>query len=288
MTAHSVSSRSLHRIQQAIKWLVYGLLIINWGFYIHEDWDRATHTLHAGSTFLDWTSAFATSIDESAWFILLFMFELETYVLEDADWRGWLKKVIHGVRIVCFAMILHTVYVFVVTVIEYQPTVAVDDATSLCDLAGNDVSYVYNLEYTEVTTQNCRDLSNADGFYRVGKDPVVATLDGLNLERNLAWADVVEVVTWLLILLSIELVVRLQDHGVTGGTLISFTGRLKIFLYLVLCGLAVYWASLSHWLYTWDTFVWIAGFAAIEMNISEWRGELLAEQHVKLTAGANL
>jgi len=83
----------------------------------------------------------------------------------------------------------------------------------------------------------------------------------------------------------IELVVRLQEHGISGGTLISVANKVKISLYLILFGLAVYWASLSHWLYTWDTFVWIAGFAAIEMNISDWRDELLEEQHETVTEG---
>lgn len=42
-------------------------------------------------------------------------------------------------------------------------------------------------------------------------------------------------------------------------------------------GLAARRATLSHWLYTWDTFLWIAGFAAIEVNINEWREEFLEE-----------
>jgi hypothetical protein len=44
--------------------------------------------------------------------------------------------------------------------------------------------------------------------------------------------------------------------------------------------IAIYWATLSHWLYVWDEFVWIAGFAAIEMNISDWRQDILKEQAV--------
>jgi hypothetical protein len=261
-------------------------LIINWGFYIYEDWDRAVHTLNKGSTVFDWAREFATSIDESAWFIILFMFELQTYVLEDQDWEGWVAKTVHGVRLVCFVMILHTVYAFAAAVIDYEPTVVVENVSNLCDMTGDDVSYVYNLEYTEITEQTCGSLSSESQFYRVGNDPVVSTIAGLNLERDLAWADLVEVVTWLLILLSIEFVVRVQERGVTGGMAISVANKLKIFLYLILFGLAVYWASLSHWLYTWDTFVWIAGFAAIEMNISEWRDELLEEQHGTVTAGA--
>lgn len=275
----SISESRLHRIQQTVKWVVYSLLIINWGFYIYEDWNRAVHTLNDGSTLFDWAREFATSIDESAWFILLFMFELQTYVLDDQDWKGWVAKTVHGIRLVCFLMIMHTVYAYALTVIDYQPTVVVENVSHLCDMTNDEVSFVYNLEYTEITEETCGSLSDENRFYRVDNDPVVSTIAGLNLERDLAWADLVEVVTWLLILLSIEFVVRLQEHGVTGGTLIFVTNKLKIFWYLILFGLAVYWASLSHWLYTWDTFVWIAGFAAIEMNISEWRDEMLEEQH---------
>jgi len=283
----SISESDLHKIQQTVKWIVYTLLIINWGFYILEDWNRAVHTLNPGSTLLDWTREFATSIDESAWFILLFMFELETYVLDDQELKGWVTKTVHGVRLVCFMMIMHTVYAFALTVVDYQPTVVVVDVSSLCDMTDEEVSFVYNLEYSEITEQTCGGLSGETEFYWIGNDPVVSSLAGLDLERDLAWVDLVEVITWLLILLSIEIVVRLQEHGVTGGTVISVANRLKIFLYLILFGLAVYWASLSHWLYTWDTFVWIAGFAAIEMNISEWRDELLEEQHETAAEGVS-
>ena len=77
--------------------------------------------------------------------------------------------------------------------------------------------------------------------------------------------------------MAIEIVVRLQDRGVTGGILVSTLNRMKILLYLLLIGIGIYWATLAHWLYFWDELVWIGGFAAIEMNISEWRNELLEE-----------
>lgn len=73
MNPHSAAGAdsNVHKIPQAVEWIVYSLLIINFAFYIFEDWNRAVHTLDARSTFLDWTSEFATSIDESAWFLLL-------------------------------------------------------------------------------------------------------------------------------------------------------------------------------------------------------------------------
>jgi len=221
---------------------------------------------------------FATSIDEIGWFLLLFMFELETYVLDDKDLTGWIVHTVRGIRVLCYALIGHTVYAFAVVVISLQPTVPVDDVTDLCDMVGTDVSYVYNLEYTDVDEQTCGELSDESQFFWIADDPVVSDMAGLDLERELAWVDLAEVIVWLLILLAIEVVVRLQSSGVTGGASISTANAIKFALYSSLIGMGIYWASLSHWLYLWDELVWIGGFAAIEMNVSQWRDELLGEK----------
>ena len=279
MSQHAATTVNprVHLIQQAIKWTVYTLLIINWIYYIFEDAGRAAHTLHAGSTFLDWTSEFATSIDESAWFILLFMFELETYIVDEKNWKGWLAHAVRGARLFCFALIAHTIYAFLIVVTELQPTVAVEDVSNLCDMVNEDVSYVYNLEYTEVNEQTCGDLSSETQFYWLADDPIVSDMAGLELERDLAIVDLAEAVIWLLILLAIETSVRLQDRGVTGGTLLTTANGASKLMFLSLIGIGIYWANLSHWLYLWDELVWILGFAAIEMNISQWHDELIGE-----------
>ncbi|MCH9693522.1 MAG: hypothetical protein K0U72_03355 [Gammaproteobacteria bacterium] len=267
----------MHKIQQTIKWIVYTLLIINFVYYIFEDWNRATHTLTSSSTFLDWTSEFATSIDESAWFILLFMLELETYIIDDENWQGWSARIVRGVRVICIVMIAHTIYAFSASTIKMHPTVPVENVSSLCSMIDKDVSYVYNLEYTEVTAATCDSLSTASEFYWVSTDPVVSDLAGLTLERHLLWADLAEAVIWVLVLLAIEIVVRQQDRGITGGALFVSMSRSKFVMYALLLLLGVYWASLGHWIYLWDEIVWIGGFAAIEMNISEWRDDLLEQ-----------
>ena len=265
----------LHKAQQVVKWIVYSILILNFGYYIYEDMTRAMHTLTAESTLFDWTSAFATSIDEAAWFILLALLELETYILEDEDWKGWVAKLVHGLRLACIVMIGHTILAFSNAIVDYGPEVPVEGVTDLCDLVGQDVSYVYNLEYTEITEDTCGSLSNASAFLWMAGDPVVSDMAGLELERDLAWADLAEAIIWLIILLAIEVVVRLQERGVTGGRLIRSLNRLKAVLYFSLVGIGIYWATLGHWLYLWDELVWIGGFMAIEMNISEWRGEII-------------
>jgi hypothetical protein len=279
MTRATFANRfDLHKVQQFVKWSVYTFLLINWGFYIAEDWTVASHTLTADSTFLDWTAEFATSIDESAWFILLFMFELETYILEDETWTGWVAHTVRGVRLVCIAMIAHTIYAFVIAFISIQPTVPVENVSDLCDMTSADVSYVYNLEYTDVTEDNCSELSDATEFFWIAGNPVVSDAAGLELERSLAVADLIEVNLWVLVLLAIEIVVRLQGKGISGGAVIQTATWAQYVIYAGILGIGIYWASLGHWLYLWDEFVWIMGFAAIDMNLSEWRDEIIEEK----------
>jgi hypothetical protein len=54
-----------------------------------------------------------------------------------------------------------------------------------------------------------------------------------------------------------------------------------LFFYGVIVLASIYWVSLGHWLYAWDEFLWIAGFVAIEINVSEWRDELIEDRGVK-------
>jgi Na+/citrate or Na+/malate symporter len=99
-------------------------------------------------------------------------------------------------------------------------------------------------------------------------------LAGLKLERTLAFIDLVEAIAWLLILLAIETIVRLQGRDIVAGALVTASRVAEFSLYTLILGFGIYWATLSHWLYLWDEIVWIGGFAAIEMNLSEWRDEL--------------
>lgn len=263
-----------HKLQQSIKWIVYTLLIINFVYYVYEDASRAFTILTPASTWLDWTAEFATSIDEAAWFFLLFMFELETYVLEDRTWKPWVEHTVRGVRIVCYLMLAHTIFAFTDTIVGLEPTVKVENISSLCDITEPEIYYVYNLEYTEINAESCGGLSTATEFYEVAEDPVVSSMAGLTLERELAWSDLAEAVIWLIIIAAIELVVRLQSRDITSGPLIVYANRIKYILYAALILIGVWWASLGHWLYFWDELVWIGGFAAIEMNMSEWREEI--------------
>ena len=267
----------LRKVQHGIKWTVYTLLLINFGGYIVEDWTAALHTLGPDAGFLDWAGAFATSIDEAGWFILLFMFELETYLLGDETWTGWAGRLVHGVRLACYVMLGHTVYAYAVAAMALYPAVPVEEAVGPCALAGTGASWVWNLEYVDITAQNCAGLTGAGEIYWVENATVVSDFDGLMLERELAWVDLAEAIIWLAIVLAIEIVVRLQNRDITSGAMMGLARRSQYVLYLSLIAIGIYWATLSHWFYLWDELVWIGGFAAIDMNLSEWRSEIVGQ-----------
>lgn len=263
-------------VRQTIKWSVYALVIINFGFYIRNDWVIAGHTLYAGSSILEVSRAFATTIDESAWIILLLLFELETYLLSDEPPSRAKTLLMQGVRVVCYISLAHTLYAYGVYLTEIYASVPVEGVTNLCQLIEKDLSYAFNLAYSEINSSNCASLSSANQFFYV--DPptffIVEDAAGLAIEKQLAWIDMFEAIIWLLILLSIEVAVWLQDRNIGQGIIFKGLGIAKLCLYSLLWAAAGYWIYRGHYMFAWDEFVWIAGFVAIEMNIVEWRDEI--------------
>ena len=273
------AARSLGRRswRQVIKVVVYGLLLVNFLVYLSNDWTAASHTAREGWTFLQWAGAFATTLDEAAWFVLLFLFELETYLLDDQAFTRRRVAIMHGVRFVCILFIGHTVYAFgdnLVTLAAADPV----SAASLCEFAGRDLAYTVNLSYTPVDALNCERLSTASSYYLFEEGTLVTDPAGMRMEWELAVVDLVEVVAWITILFFIELTVRLQDRGITGGTLMRAALGIKLGLYGVLWLCAAYWLYRGHWIFAWDEVLWILGFTAIDMNIEEWRQEIDEEQ----------
>ena len=74
--------------QQVLKWIIYTLLILNFGYYFFDDWRTAQSTLLPGASFLEITGTYATTFDELGWFGIIFLLELETYWIEDETKLG--------------------------------------------------------------------------------------------------------------------------------------------------------------------------------------------------------
>jgi len=261
---------------QIIKWTVYSLLLINFAYYMVEELYIASHTLRQGGTFLQWTKELATSIDELGWFGLLFMFEFESYALsEETLEKKWVRWSIHSVRLACYILLAHTVYARITTLNDFQQVAQATEVTNLCQVADKDISFGENYRYTIIDQTNCTELSTDNTFYYLDLS-VITDTDGYILEKKHVYVDMNDAVMWLLVVWAIELAVWLQNRDIAGGRLMLVTHAAKIF-YAILFLHAGFWAYVGHWVYAWDQFLWIAGFWAIEKNLSEWREEIREE-----------
>lgn len=282
--------RGLSRIppKQWVKIVVYSLLLVNFVHYAINDFTRMTYTWNETWTWFDWTSAFATTLDESAWFLLLMLLELETYVLSDEAFTARRVRIMHGLRALCIVVIGHTIFAFGDYLLKLDGEHTHHTNTPLCSLAGQGASFTRNLQYWDLEADTCEALSKGTEYFQFDQGELVTDLDGWQIEWGLAWSDFIEVVVWVLILGMIEIMVRLQDNGITKGTTMRVAKTLNATLYLVLWAISGYWAALGHYVFAWDEALWILGFMVIGMNLSDWRDEIDAqyESEVTPTAGA--
>ena len=261
---------------QLLKLVVYSLLIFNFFLYIRDDFVTSSHALRSGSTFLEITRSFATTIDESAWITLLLLFELETYLLSDDPLSRSKALLMQVIRLICYVSLAHTLYAWFGNLMELYASVPIEGVTSLCQMVSEDVSYAFNLVYTEINQSNCASLSTATQFFYVDPPTFLIVEDhaGLVIEKQLAWIDLFEAITWLVILFTIEVAVWLQDRNIGKGLIFKVLKATKLSLYSLLWTAVAYWIYRGHYMFAWDEFVWIAGFTAIEMNMVEWRKEI--------------
>jgi hypothetical protein len=260
--------------QQTVKWIVYTLLILNWGYYLFDDWRMAQSTLLPDASFLEITSAYATTFDELGWFVIIFLLELETYWMEDDAESGPLYWLMQVLRLGSYVIVTHTFYAFVVTIIDLGNSTILTDIGGLCALVGEDLSFTRNLVYELIDAGNCASFSTGGEIYLFEGEPVVSDTSGYQMATWHAWADAIEIAGWIAISLLLTFVMVLQNRGNYQSAWIRRAELLQYLVYAMIAGTAIYWAVYGHYVYTWDILLWIGGFAIIDANLAEWRHEL--------------
>ena len=257
-----------------MKWIVYALLVLNFGYYLFDDWRAAQSTLLPDASFLEIASSYATTFDELGWFGLLFLLELETYWIEDDTELGLVYWLMQLARVFCYVVVSHTLYAFIITLIDLGNATVLADAGGLCELVGQDLSFTRNLLYELVDASNCASLSAGGEIYRFFGEPVVSDTSGYLLALRHAWADVIEIAGWLIISLLITFVMVLQSKGIYQSLWIRGADALQYVVYSIVAGTAIYWSFYGFYVYTWDILLWIGGFVIIDANLADWRHEL--------------
>lgn len=269
-----------------LKWIIYGLLFINLVYYGYDDWDNAQHTLDSSSTFMDKLGAYATTLDDIAWILLIAIFEIETYWLEDDFDNKAIERSILLAKVICYGFILQTTYSYLVTLGNVNAIPLDQNLTDLCAMASQDLSFVRNLDYADVTAETCKTIPYTETLFLYPHEPVITDSAGLALESRFSKIDVVENISWLIVIIMIELSIQLQNRGQYDTSILKWSKRTEYAAYLAIILAAIHWGVYGHIVYAWDEFVWIAGFAMLDNNLELWRDELREEAEHAVEAPA--
>lgn len=247
------------------KYLVYAALIANVALFFKDDWEAAAHVFQDSLPFAQIIEGFAPSIDTAAWVILLLLFELETCQLSEEVLARPTGLAIRGFRGLCYGVIVYAFTGYLGKALGfglYAPA-GVADA---CTLAIRQFSLLVELdEYRVLTAGNCAGITGA--LFVNEQTRTLAEAGALTQAIRLAWVDVVNSGTWLLIVALLELDVRPGVKGLFPDWFATASRFVKYLLYAVIAGAAVYWGLFGAFLDFWDAFLWIAAFIFIERNV---------------------
>lgn len=267
---------SRRTIFQFFKYTVYVLLTINIYLFFAEEFAASNHQFPDGVAPNDLIEAFAATIDTAAWVVLLLMFELETYVLDDAHFTSKITWSLHALRLICYGFILYAFYGYIANLTFLLGASPLVNVSSLCSLVADQWVYATSLDqYAEITAANCESFSSANTYYHF--EDMLAVIDayGLQAIRKLAWVDVINAAVWLLVVMILEIDVRLQERNRFEGLALRISSAFKVILYSLLLIAAIYWAVAGDFVDFWDAFLWLVAFVFIELNVFEWRQEEL-------------
>lgn len=269
---------------QLFKYAVYLLLAMNIYWFFIEEYAAVKTQFAGGLGLFDVIEAYVATIDTAAWVVLLLMFELETFVLDDEHFTPPVKWTLHGLRVICYTFIVYACYGYVATLFTLLDSTTLAGISDICALADGRWSYATTLdEYAVITAANCAQFSAADSFIRFGDTFAVVDISGYRDIVVLAAVDVINSVVWILVVLVLEMDVRLQEKDKLEGRILTISTALKYVLYSILFLAAVYWGMKGDFVDFWDAFLWLVAFFFIEMNVVEWRHEE-AEEKAALAA----
>jgi hypothetical protein len=263
---------------QLFKYTIYVLLAINIYLFFVEEYAASGHQFRNGIPAGELIEAFAATIDTAAWVVLLLLFELETYVLDDSSFTPPVTWTLHGLRAICYAFIVYAFYGYIGNLTALFDVSPLADITNLCSMATDQWAYATTLdEFADISATNCGTLSSATSFIQFDGMRAVVDADGLTAIRYLAWVDVINSAVWLLVVMVLEIDVRLQEKGRLEGMPFLISNVSKGILYSLLFLAAVYWGLKGDFVDFWDAFLWLVAFVFIELNVVEWREETHAE-----------
>ncbi|MBW2691590.1 MAG: hypothetical protein JRE57_03010 [Deltaproteobacteria bacterium] len=268
--------RSIVRINPVVfntfKWTTYALLCVNEFFFWREDAAAAAHIYADGVPFGELINAYAATIDDGAWLVLMFVFELETSAIPHHKLTRRLKWSLTAASSICYALILYSFYGYFQQLLlsyDFIPT-AIEDA---CTLITAGYSVVIDLgEFIPLSAENCLTFAGQEVF-RLGDRDLIANAESIDLARRLAWTDVANAAAWLGVVAILEADLWMKLRGDLSPGFDKFSKISKVILYGTLFAAAIQWQIDGGFVDTWDAYLWLIAFVFIEMNFFDWDEE---------------
>jgi hypothetical protein len=266
------------RVAHFLKYIVYLSLSVNFFVYVVDDYQALRSALPAGAPLMDVLTRFSTSIDTGAWMGLILLFELETYTLPDEAFTVKVKALLRAGRAICYALVFSAAYGYTVEALQNYDFSEVAGVSDACQVADQDVWLQINsIDYEEITSLNCNTLTDDEIFYRFKDEESVIASSLVSHVQFQGLIDICNSYVWILVIALMEIEVLLHSADRFGSRLLNAVRQVKSLFYLVLIANGVAWAATGYLIYGWDSFLWIFGFWAIELNLAEWEIDRLEE-----------
>lgn len=262
---------------QVFKYSIYLLLANDIYHFFVEDYAASSQTYAKGILPNQIIEAFTATIDTAAWLILLLIFELETYILEDEQIQGKTKWAINFIRTLCYLIIVYSFYGFISKFNLLHTTVPFVN-NDACSLMGTSFTYIKEIDkYLPLTAEICKGFIEIP-LIQIVDTQIITNQAMLTETQRLSTVEVTNSATWLLVVCILEIEVFLQLRGKLTENTILLSKWLKYGLYTVLFIAAAYWGVKGGLLDFWDAFLWLIAFWFIEVNIFKWNAEGKEEQ----------
>lgn len=264
------------RLFTAVKYLTYALLSLNIFLFLEEELISASYSTAGELGFGAFIQLFSTTLDTTAWVLLLLLFELETAIIPDYRLVGFTKRAIHGVRLLAGAAICFAFFGYMkewLALQSYEPLL-VDACTKVG--AGWSVLQGFD-DFVALSLDNCANL-DAPILVMTELDNVVAGHTAFLSANYLALVDTINAGAWILVVIVLEIEVRMQLRGGVPRSLQPVMSAGKFGIYTTLAAAAIYWWFEGDFLDFWDAALWLFAFVFIEMNVFEWQQEIEAQE----------
>ena len=273
------------RVAFSLKWFVYGWLFINFLQYVQDDILAYHSSLPADASLADIILTFRTTIDTAAWLVLIVVFELETHALPDAAFTRWLDRVFTAIKGLCYTCIAYAAYGYFADTLDLYDLIPLGHIDDLCSVAGQGLFLQLDAaDYSEISLASCSALNAGSEFFQIRGQTSIVSANELDSIRTMGWLDFGNAIVWIVVVILIDVEVHLQNADKFGSKRLSYARLFKMLGYGFLIGACLMWFFYGYALYTWDAFLWIFGFWAIELNLAEWEQERLEELSVETSS----